>query len=134
MKKERDYKRIVESLEMTGFDFSKPINIIGDHYFDESESGPLIMIQGEGDVTLKAVLSLIDSLFQQEKGPFIADKTYIKIIDKIGSIIKADRGVEGQMNIEVVRDYINSFLEDKMYEQKDFKKLFDKEDSEDNHR
>lgn len=86
---------------------------------------------GGADLLLKAVQELISSFdfkFQEDENPGVQEQYYISIIDSIGEIMKLDFPGDdtSKRNIEVVRDYLNYFLEENLYEDNRFKDLLDK--------
>ncbi|MFB5678770.1 hypothetical protein [Paenibacillus terreus] len=132
-----DHKAMLEKL---GIYLDKPVTICGSRFLEDSTKDLKIIIQGESeefgsnDLKLRAALNLIESFdfkFQEEDDPYIRDKTYITLIDLIGAMIKSywlDPSMKQKMNIEVVKDFIEFFINEKMHESRDFKGLLDQED------
>ncbi|EJW14365.1 hypothetical protein M5X17_00135 [Paenibacillus alvei] len=127
-------------LETLGIDLDKPVTICGSRFPEDSGKDLKIIIQGESevfggnDLKLRAALDLIGSFdfkFQEEDDPYIRDKTYITLIDRIGAMMKSywlDPSMEKKMNIEAVKDFIEFVINEKMHESREFKNLLDQED------
>lgn len=111
---DRDYKSIIENL---GIDLDKTVNIVNGEDIT-------IITQGESkdfgglDLQLRAAIQLINSFdfkFQEEDDPEIRDKTYLALIDVIGTAIKSywlDPSAKNKTNIQVVQDFIGYFIEE----------------------
>jgi hypothetical protein len=113
-----------------GLDANKPVTVCRGEDIT-------VILQGESnvfggaDLQLRAALYLIGSIdfkFQEESDPYIRDKTYITLIDQIGALLKANSDMKA-MNIEVAKQFIESFIEDNSHKSKVFKDLLDQEEA-----
>lgn len=126
-------------------DFNKPIthistsiNIDTGHKQDDL----VLILQGEHksfvalDLQLKAIKRLIehaDFKFDIEDDPYIEEKYILSILDSVGYILQNYFHNEvNNKNIELVKLFIDNFIELKQYDNPIYKEILDKQDIEDN--
>jgi hypothetical protein len=101
------------------------------------DEGVSIEIKGSSDQfgaldlqveAIKSLISMMDFKFAEEEDFDIRQKVYLQILDAVGSMIKLD--FEGfsdeKRNIEVVRDFLNWVLEEKLCELPGYRELLDR--------
>jgi hypothetical protein len=113
-------ENILESI----FDVKKPVNTYGSFSLDgNTENNFSIVIQdhseklSDHDIKLKAISSLTDSIdfkFLQDD-PNIQDKTYIILLDVIGSLMKTESSIGNDQisNLDMVKAYIDDIIVNK---------------------